>query len=68
MRVGVVSASSTSSPETPHIGTKILWVKIVNISIQGWHKEGGITLGDGAWLRLVHQIEWLVEHWLRVCL
>ena len=39
------------------VGQKLLWVKTVNISIQSWQKEGGITLGDRARLRLAHQVE-----------
>ena len=40
-----------------NMGQKLLWVKTVNISIQSWQKEGGITLGDRARLRLAHQVE-----------
>ena len=42
---------------TIHWDKKLLWVKTVNISTQSWHKEGGILLGEGAWLRLAHLIE-----------
>ena len=44
------------------VGQKLLLIKTVNISIQVWHREGGITQGDSAWLRLAHQIEELVVH------
>jgi hypothetical protein len=39
------------------VGQKLLWVKTENVSIQSWQKEGGISLGEGARLRLAHQIE-----------
>ena len=51
-----------------NMGQKLLWVKTVNISIQSWQKEGGINLGEGARLRLAHQIERSEGRRPRVCL
>ena len=38
------------------LGQKLAWIETVKISTQAWHQEGGITLGDGAWIHLAHQI------------